>query len=244
LNPTTKFDRILLFDGSGRFMAGDANAAKRGAPVAALCDLLGEEQAARILAERADATLLATAHGDVALRWLVGGTGPLMMATVHASPREAIGHRDALTGLPDRREIASWFAERERRGAGRPYAVLFLDLDDFKTVNDRHGHAGGDAALAELARRWTAAVRDGDLVVRYGGDEFLVLLENAVDANAVQSVVERLDRATRQAIDLNGTPLALTATIGVAVGAHGEPVEERILAADQAMYAQKRQRRK
>lgn len=246
MNRAITSDRILLFDAAGRFMAGDVEGSESGAPIAMLGDLIGEERAARFLAERIDAQLLASASDEVALRWLAGKAGPMILAAVSGSSAESIRHLDALTGLPDRREIATWFAARERRRRGErwPYAVLFLDLDDFKAVNDRHGHAGGDTALVELARRWSAAVRDGDLVVRYGGDEFVVLLENAADANAVQPVVERLHRTTQAPIDVNGTLVSLTATIGVAISAGDEPIEQRILAADAAMYAQKRQRLK
>src|SRR5690606_7725406 len=147
-------------------------------------------------------------------------------------------YRDAVTGLPDRRAIAAWAATLQSNAGvtGRPYAALFVDLDCFKQVNDRHSHAAGDAVLAELAARWMAAVRDRDLVVRYGGDEFVILLDNVADRVAAEPIVRRLGKVTQQPIDWAGTPIEVAATIGLAVSDGSALVEGLIAAADDDMY--------
>jgi diguanylate cyclase (GGDEF)-like protein len=123
--------------------------------------------------------------------------------------------------------------------------VLFLDLDDFKQVNDAHGHAAGDLALSELAERWRNAVRDGDLVTRYGGDEFVILLKNVADRDAVETIIERLRAATMAPITLAGRAIIFSATVGIALSDAGQgPIERLIVAADEDMYARKRQRPK
>jgi diguanylate cyclase (GGDEF)-like protein len=134
---------------------------------------------------------------------------------------------------------------RDESGPALPFSLLFLDLNDFKQVNDAHGHAVGDAVLAELAGRWSSAVRDGDLVTRYGGDEFVILLRNVADRAAAEPIVERLRIATLAPIAIAGTAITLSATIGVALS-DGDNVskENLIAAADEDMYARKRRRPK
>lgn len=244
--PFDSHDRILLFDADGRFLAGDADGTEQTGRLEALGNLLGEEAAARFLAERADAKPQSATFGEVTLRWLNGAAGGVILAVVHRSPNEASRYRDAVTGLSDRRAIAAWAAARQANGVGsrRPYAALFIDLDHFKQVNDRHSHAAGDAVLAELAARWSAAVRDRDLVIRYGGDEFVILLDNVADRAAAEPIVGRLSRVTQQSIDWAGTPIEVAATIGVAVSDGSTPIEGLIAAADDDMYAQKRARAK
>lgn len=233
-----------------------------GAP-ANLEALIGREMADRVLADR---SLLGAGRGlrlplqldrvadsqlNVELRLLDGPAGALILATVGQTPAcitDELGAavRDAVTGLLDRRAIAAWAAARPANSgaAGRPYAALFLDLDHFKQVNDRHSHAAGDAVLAELAVRWAAAVRDRDLVVRYGGDEFVVLLDNVADRAAAEPIVGRLSKVTQRPIDWAGTPITVAATIGVAVSDGSTPIEGLIATADDDMYAQKRTRAK
>lgn len=187
----------------------------------------------------------------VELRLLDGPAGMFLLATVGEPPTRTGGEfgaavRDAVTGLPDRRAIAAWAAARQAgvEGAGRPYAALFIDLDCFKQVNDRHSHAAGDAVLGELAARWSAAVRDRDLVIRYGGDEFVILLDSVAHRAAAEPIVRRLTKATQQPIDWLGAQIEVAATIGVAVSGGSAPVEGLIAAADDDMYAQKRARAK
>jgi diguanylate cyclase (GGDEF)-like protein/PAS domain S-box-containing protein len=145
---------------------------------------------------------------------------------------------DPLTGLAnrnllrDRLEHAIARSERERGAT----AVLFIDLDNFKTVNDSHGHAAGDAVLVESARRLHAAVRPGDTVARIGGDEFVALCEH-VDADSALAVARRLQEALRPTFIAGGVEHRLSASIGIALGDR-EP--ERLLGdADAASYRAK-----
>jgi diguanylate cyclase (GGDEF)-like protein/PAS domain S-box-containing protein len=145
---------------------------------------------------------------------------------------------DPLTGLAnrtllrDRLEHAIARSERERGATG----VLFIDLDNFKDVNDTHGHIAGDAVLVESARRLQAAVRPGDTMARIGGDEFVAVCEH-VDADSALAVARRLQEALRPPFITSGVEHRLSASIGIALG-DGEP--DRILAdADAASYRAK-----
>lgn len=150
---------------------------------------------------------------------------------------------DALCDVANRRhfdERLSAAVARARR-QGTPLALLLMDVDRFKQINDSRGHAGGDAVLREFARRLKASVRAGDLVARLGGDEFAVLVEGAVDAAAAESIASKLQAAMSQPILLPGGPLVVGTSIGIGLAACGELAEgERLVAAaDQALYAAK-----
>jgi diguanylate cyclase (GGDEF)-like protein/PAS domain S-box-containing protein len=147
---------------------------------------------------------------------------------------------DALTDLPnrtllsDRLEIA---LARRGRSRARPVALLFLDLDEFKMVNDSLGHDAGDLLLVEIARRLQQAVRGGDTVARLGGDEFAVLCEDIDEAHAVQ-LAERLRARLTDAIDLAGHQVFVDASIGVALSPPHDPATLQ-RSADAAMYQAK-----
>ncbi len=149
---------------------------------------------------------------------------------------------DNLTSLPNRVLLLDRLAGalgRLDRHAGS-VAVLFVDTDDFKVVNDSLGHAAGDRVVTAVAQRITGVVRRTDVVARFGGDEFVVLCEDT-DAGAAELVAEKIRRALSTPIDLDGRNVVVTASIGIAVGRHGAVSADDLLAqADTAMYAAKR----
>ncbi|GAB7192870.1 hypothetical protein NUM3379_35790 [Kineococcus sp. NUM-3379] len=152
---------------------------------------------------------------------------------------------DAVTGLPNR----TLFLERLTQvldGDGthppREFAVLFLDLDGFKQVNDTRGHHAGDQLLVTIAERLLGTIRSGDTAARFGGDEFAVLLEAPV--GDVLPVVERMQRAIAVPVDLDGRQAVVTASVGIAVRRRGAATAEQVLRdADAAMYRAKSTRR-
>lgn len=154
--------------------------------------------------------------------------------------------RDHLTGLPNRIRFEA-DAEKARARARRHQhymAVLFIDIDGFKRINDDLGHHAGDHVLATVSRGLERAVRTSDTVARMGGDEFLVLLEDLPDAGEASRVAEALIDSVKAPIAVqNGTNttrlLRVTASIGVAVNDGYSPLELQIRKADDAMYAAK-----
>lgn len=154
-----------------------------------------------------------------------------------AAMAEAATH-DPLTGLPNR----SLFLDRLRlalargRRSGTQVAVLFLDLDRFKVVNDSLGHSAGDRLLVTAANRLVRAVRPGDTVARFGGDEFTVLCEEVDDADVAQRLGERLARELRRPFVVAHRRFYVTASIGIALGESGSRPQELLRDADVAMY--------
>ncbi len=148
---------------------------------------------------------------------------------------------DALTGLAnralfeDRLEHALAAGLRSRR----PLAVLFIDLDDFKTINDSLGHGAGDALLQHVAARIDPLVRATDTAARLGGDEFAVLLDGVVNAEEARGIAARILDALEQGFVLEGRELQVTASIGVAVSDSSIQADELLRNADTAMYAAK-----
>ena len=157
---------------------------------------------------------------------------------------EHLAYHDPLTGLPNRRLMADRMAQaiaHVRRYDGN-LVVLSLDLDGFKLVNDRWGHAAGDALLVETARRLTLAVRDTDTVARMGGDEFLVLLTQTSPAEA-GVVRTRIETALSEPVDTGGRMVTAPASIGMAIfSAELHDADALMNAADRQMYAAKAHR--
>jgi diguanylate cyclase (GGDEF)-like protein len=144
---------------------------------------------------------------------------------------------DALTGLANRSLFGDLLRATLSRGVG--LAVLFVDLDDFKAVNDSFGHAVGDDLLAAVSARLAACMRSGDTVARLGGDEFAVLIEGADERAAVQTA-ERLIAALQMPLALPGTTITVRASVGIAVTPPGTgDAGELLRNADVAMYAAK-----
>ena len=148
---------------------------------------------------------------------------------------------DALTGLVSRRAITTQLDEmvaKSGRGAA-PFSVLAIDADGLKHINDRHGHAAGDAALLRLARVIRMTLRDIDVAGRVGGDEFVALLP-ATSAREAKAVSERLRDALEQRSSADDGVLTLRASIGVSVWSEGLSAVKVLEAADQALYEAKR----
>jgi diguanylate cyclase (GGDEF)-like protein len=150
-------------------------------------------------------------------------------------------YHDALTGLPNR----ALFTERleqavsQRSAVEHPPAVLFLDLDWFKAVNDAKGHAAGDALLVEAAARLRSSVRVGDTVARFGGDEFAALVHSDPDGRAARDVAGRLHEALTRPYQLAAGHFVVGASVGVAFWRPGSTAAQLLRQADLAMYEAK-----
>jgi diguanylate cyclase (GGDEF)-like protein len=153
-----------------------------------------------------------------------------------------MARQDPLTGLVNRRvfvEAVEQEIARARWGE-RSFAVLYLDLDNFKDVNDALGHPAGDLLLEEVARRLLAGVRGDDLVARFGGDEFAVIVAGVTELTAVASLAERLGAALREPFTVEGSQVCPGASIGIAVYGPDVRDAETVLAhADVALYRAK-----
>ena len=148
---------------------------------------------------------------------------------------------DPLTGLANRTlfdELLVRAAYRADR-SGRPVAVLYLDLDGFKDVNDVFGHPSGDRVLSETSRRLEAVVRPGDMVARMGGDEFVVLCEHLAEPSDAEKIATRIVQAVGKPIPLATGVATVTASVGIALGEPGETAASLIGRADEAMYRMK-----
>lgn len=154
-----------------------------------------------------------------------------------------IAHYDALTGLPNRALLSDRLrqAMNQAQRRGERLAVVFLDLDGFKSVNDSHGHEMGDRLLIMLSMRMKQALRDGDTLARLGGDEFVAVLVNMADADACVPVLERLAAAAAEPVLADGATLQVTASLGVAFYPQTDTVDadQLLRQADQAMYQAK-----
>ncbi len=165
------------------------------------------------------------------------------------SANEQMALHDPLTGLPNRnllRERMEQSVARARRSHGR-FAVLFIDLDDFKSVNDSYGHAVGDRVLKDIADNLLEQVRSEDTVARLGGDEFVVLSEHVQDTASAQIAADRISTAVSKPIVIRTGKRAdtihinVTGSIGISLCPNdGDTLEQLINRADEAMYSAKR----
>jgi diguanylate cyclase (GGDEF)-like protein len=145
---------------------------------------------------------------------------------------------DALTGLPNRVLLADRICQGLSRASrsGSSVAVAFLDLDHFKLINDTQGHAEGDALLRAVAERLSGAVRAGDTVARFGGDEFVVVYEEVSSREEAADLAERVRSTLEYPFVLGGEKVYVSASLGVAIGASDATTEELLRDADAAMY--------
>lgn len=151
---------------------------------------------------------------------------------------EALG-TDALTGAANRAGLAR--QAEDAIAAGRPFALLLLDLDGFKGVNDLHGHAAGDAVLVAMVQRLRAQLRAEDLVARLGGDEFAVLIAGAPPRDVLAAMARRMAAGAAERVVFEGRALTVGMSVGIACHPHdGATLADLLRAADRAMYACKR----
>jgi diguanylate cyclase (GGDEF)-like protein/PAS domain S-box-containing protein len=159
----------------------------------------------------------------------------------------AMARTDALTGLPNRlhfREKLSDAQARQRR-SGAGLALLYLDVDRFKRINDVYGHATGDEVLKEFAARLRASVRETDTVARLAGDEFVVILEGVPEPRDAQRVADKILAAIEPPFEVPGESLAIGTSIGIVVDRNGDMGADQLLAsADDALYQAKRMGRR
>ncbi|WP_420547622.1 diguanylate cyclase domain-containing protein [Curvivirga sp.] len=172
---------------------------------------------------------------------------PLKIALEEARLAEAelhmLAHYDALTGLPSLRlfqeNVTKLMALASREN--EKLAVMFIDLDGFKDVNDTYGHDIGDAVLKAVADRLKSCIRDADIVSRIGGDEFILLQTGVKDMDAVSALAEKITDSFVPKIDIKGQKVTIGASVGVALYPdHGADSEKLIREADQRMYTVKK----
>jgi diguanylate cyclase (GGDEF)-like protein len=181
---------------------------------------------------------------DVAAAYLINAQARADLVDSSEQSRAAALH-DPLTGLPNRPLILQLIAHafRSSRRSQKISAVIFVDLDRFKEVNDTHGHQIGDELLVAVADRLTGLLRPGDSVARLSGDEFVILCEDIADPSSVDSLAVRLDAELSRPFELSGIEVVASASIGIAFTGEGaDSPEDLLLDADLAMYQSKRAR--
>jgi diguanylate cyclase (GGDEF)-like protein len=219
--------------------------------------LANAANAANALGHGASALDVSDGHAITLIQIFIGiglTTGLVVAALSHelaseVAARTVLAHlagHDHLTGLPNRKLLL----ERTRaaldapNGPGASVGVLYVDLDGFKSINDRLGHAVGDLVLTEVARRLDQGSRPGDTVARVGGDEFIVLCPEISDEHQLAELAERLARLASEPFTYEGQQLDIRASIGTALAA--DPTvspHDLIEASDRAMYQAKREQR-
>jgi len=185
---------------------------------------------------------VAQALADVAAAYLINAEArAVLMASTQQANHVAL--HDPLTGLPNRALLFERLVSAMHRckRTGSLVALMYIDLDSFKAVNDTFGHRIGDELLMIVAQRLTALLRPGDTVARLGGDEFAVLCDDIADASHLQPIAERVNDAFRLQFDVATGPVEMRASIGISIGDRSSTSPERILEqADVAMYRAKR----
>ena len=215
--------------------------------VAALARPLSDPNERRFIAR------FKTARGELRhLEWTARAEDSYLNAVAHdvtaarmaaAAMRREV-YRDPLTGLHNRRYIEDQLVAVTGEGADAPSALLFIDLDRFKSINDACGHEVGDAVLRVVARRLESTLRGEDVVSRLGGDEFLALLPRIAAPGDAAIVARKLIDALREPCRIDGHELVVMASVGIAIAPmHGRNPQELVRKADAAMYSAKREGR-
>jgi diguanylate cyclase (GGDEF)-like protein/PAS domain S-box-containing protein len=190
-------------------------------------------------------------HRDGSYRWVLsrgfavrdGDGRPTRMAGAQTDVTDRRAY-DPLTGLPNRALFSEKLEEafdRAGRRSGYFFAVIFLDLDRFKAINDTLGHLIGDGVLLGVAKRLSGCLRPGDTVARFGGDEFAILLDRIADADDASLVADRIQRELQPPLVIDGREVPLSASMGIALSTTGYGRSEELLRdADAAMFNAKR----
>lgn len=164
--------------------------------------------------------------------------GQVMRLESEVAELDRLAHLDPLVSIANRRglmrELETMIARHERHGT--PAAMLFVDLDGLKILNDSHGHEGGDAALVHVAQQLLAGVRSTDCVARLGGDEFCVLLDHADEASAMETAQRLVHGVSGEDFLFEGRPMALSIAIGMTPIQPGDCPATVLSRADKAMY--------
>lgn len=154
-----------------------------------------------------------------------------------------LANTDVLTGLPNRHSIQETINAAVANAATAPFALLFIDLDNFKKVNDHYGHMTGDGLIKAAAGAIRSCLREGDIMARLGGDEFLVLVRNA-GGQSVEAVTRRVIDRMKAPFQVNHVEIYSTCSVGIALyPEHGTSMDELVRHADMAMYAAKEEGR-
>jgi diguanylate cyclase (GGDEF)-like protein len=189
------------------------------------------------------------AYDGAALRLLRSITDQLALAVNNAQlyrQTEERADRDALTDLYNRRYAMRRLSDELDRGLrrGTRVCVLMLDLDNFKNINDTYGHPIGDLALLNIAEALRRSCRASDVICRYGGDEFMVIFPDLIEAEAAPMVTRLRDELLQRPLPVPGGTVAIEASIGVAVSEPGMDADALLVAADRALYDDKTRARR
>lgn len=203
---------------------------------------IDQDEALRPLATIRNSILL-----TVIVLLIIGVIFSLLMVKNITEPIETLAneaHLDALTGLPNRKYLKEILEHvlSKAKIENSMIAVMFLDLDGFKSINDTHGHETGDLLLKEVALRLNDCVRQSDTVARLGGDEFIVLLHGARERKNIETIAEKIIQILSKEFDLNGIIVKISVSIGVCVFPDNAlDTEEMLHKADKAMYEVKKE---
>jgi diguanylate cyclase (GGDEF)-like protein/PAS domain S-box-containing protein len=237
----TRFDRLVVREDADRLLRviADGSAYARGDTEGIECTLRHRDGSLRQF-EILHTNLLDDEH----VHGIVLNARDISERKVFEEQLTHQAFHDPVTSLPNR----ALFVERVRHAVGRArreknkLGVIFLDIDDFKTINDSLGHGAGDKALIDVAKRLSGSIRLSDTAARFGGDEFVVLLEDLDSAEAAVEVAERILEDLRQPLMVAGKELALRGSIGISILEESSTTgaDELIRDADAAMYIAKR----
>ena len=259
------FDGIVTFDDQGKVLSWNRAAGHmfedsieqiRGKPLGALLPLLGHSHAVEgtlapreLIAKRSDGSHfpVEVAVSATEMEGVRMGVAVVRDITKRKADEE-LAHQalhDSLTGLPNRASLLNRIGEMtlDVERSCEPFALLLLDLDGFKQINDRFGHRIGDLVLRDLAPRLQEPLRRGDVVARLGGDEFAILLSPPTDATVAFAIAGRINHCLRQPLLVERMCFRLSASIGIAHHPqHGRKAGHLLHCADTAMYTAKRNR--